>query len=1035
MMNAWHARPLAPGELDGSAAATTPIGPLHSKSRGEPSSAVALVVPDIPGYEILHELGRGGQSVVYKARHRGLNRLVALKMILSGRTADAEERARFRREAEAVAHLRHPHIVQIYEIGEWAGQPYCALEFVAGVLANELRGEPQPPQAAAALVATLSRTMHAAHQQGIVHRDLKPGNVLVTDDGVPKITDFGLAKRLEAGSSLTQTGHNVMGTPSYMAPEQAAGRSKEVGPAADVYALGAILYEMLTGRPPFEGDTSWEIVSQVLSDEPEAPRRVQPAVPRDLETICLKCLRKEPEKRYSSAAALADDLDRFLSGQPIRARRVGAACRLILWCRRKPALAATLAFALLAIAGVTTTAAVHHFAQERERSRQLAETHAADLVQRLLDAKIAQVPAVIAEIEPCRAVADPLLRARHRDAANDSPHKLRTALALLPVDRTLADYLCRRMLAVEPHEVPVLRDALFPHRDALLARLWTAVLAPAPGQESQRLRAACALARYDADSQHWVDCSATLAGDLVAANPVFLGLWMEGLRPVRARLLTPLAAIFRDARRSETERMLATSILTDYAVDQPGVLADLVMDADTRQFAAVFPKLREHGARALGLLEQEVDQAWPADERGARRRANAAVALLRMGSAAKVWPLLRHRDDPRLRSHLIHRLGPLGADASTIARRLDDEPDVTVLRLGEFTDRDIAPDQRDALVGKLKELYRTAADPGLHSAAEWLLRHWQHARWLEETEMRWAGDQRRRAAGIERILRDATGKPEGRRPVWYVNGQGHTMVVIPGPIDFWMGTPPSTPGRLDNEVHHQARIGRTFAVATKPVTVGQFLRFRKEHTVHLRRHFAPTDDCPVHAVTWHDAAAYCNWLSAQEGVPPSQWCYETNAQGLVTQIKEKYLELTGYRLPTEAEWECACRAGAVTSRHYGDADELLAKYAWYVTNSDQRSWPVGSLRPNDFGLFDMHGNNVCWCQNEFVREGNGEVPDDGEGAGSVDDRLSRSIRGGSWLVFARFCRCGYRGFNAPQTRWFSNGLRVAATVAVTQGLQ
>jgi formylglycine-generating enzyme required for sulfatase activity/tRNA A-37 threonylcarbamoyl transferase component Bud32 len=1010
----------------------------------KPSAAVVAVVPDIPGYEILHELGRGGQSVVYKARHRELNRPVALKMILTGNMADAEERARFRREAEAVAHLHHPHIVQIYDIGEWNGQPYCALEFVAGVLANELRGEPQPADTAAALVATLARTMHSAHQQGIVHRDLKPGNVLLTEDGVPKITDFGLAKRLQAGHSLTQTGHNVMGTPAYMAPEQAAGRSKEVGPVADVYALGAILYEMLTGRPPFEGDTSWDIVSQVVSNEPEAPRRVHWAVPRDLETICLKCLHKEPEKRYASAAALADDLDRYRSGQPIRARRVGAVGRLVLWCRRKRALAATVFVACLAIAVVAGAAAVHHVLQERERARQMEATHAADLVQRLLDADIAQVPAVIAEIDTCRPFANPLLRERHAQADDDSRHKLHTSLALLAVDRTQVDYLCDRLLAAEPHEVPVLRDALAPHRKLVIERLWTALQQPASGLE--RLRAGCALARYDADGRRWDACAAALADELVAANPIFLGRWMEGLRPIRTRLLAPLANIFRDHERSETERTLATSILTDYAVDQPQALAELVMHADTRQFAAVFPKLRQHGQRALVLLEHEVDKALPSDaapdakEQSARRQANAAVALLRMGSAAKVWPLLRHRSDPRLRSYLIHRLGPLGTDARAIVGRLDHEPDVSIQRalilsLGEFVVREFGPHEHEALIRKLQELYRTADDPGLHSASEWLLRHWRQDAWLTETDAQWLNDPHRRSERRRRIARALTAEHGARQPQWYVNGQGQTMVVIPAPNEFWMGTPPGTPGRLDGELHHQKRIERTFAVATKPVTVGQFLRFRKGHAAHLRRHFAPTDDCPVHSVTWHDAAAYCNWLSEQEGLPREQWCYETNAQGQVTQIKEKYLRRAGYRLPTEAEWECACRAGAITNRHYGESDELLEKYAWYVKNSDQRSWPVGSLRPNDLGLFDMHGNNVCWCQNEFVREpreGADHAPDDGEGAGAMDDGRSRSIRGGSWLVFSRFCRSGYRGFNAPQTRWFSNGLRVAASIDMAQ---
>ena len=277
--------------------------------------------PTIPGYDILQRLGEGGMGVVYKARHRGLKRLVALKMIRGGSQARADHLARFRVEAEAVARLRHPNIIQIYDIGEAAGLPFVALELLdGGGLDDRLAGTPQPGNQAAELMVTLARAVHVAHQAGIVHRDLKPTNVLYTSDGVPKITDFGLAKRIDSDDGQTESGQ-IMGSPSYMAPEQARGHSRNVGPAADVYALGAILYEMLTGRPPFKGETPMETVRQVLDDDPVTPSRLVPRVPRDLETICLKCLHKDPARRYESAQALADDLERHLRGEPILARR------------------------------------------------------------------------------------------------------------------------------------------------------------------------------------------------------------------------------------------------------------------------------------------------------------------------------------------------------------------------------------------------------------------------------------------------------------------------------------------------------------------------------------------------------------------------------------------------------------------------------------------------------------------------------------------------------------------------------------------
>jgi serine/threonine-protein kinase len=299
-------------------------------------------LPQVPGYEVQAVLGRGGMGVVYKARHLRLGRTVALKMLLVGAYAGPHERARFQREAEAVAALRHANIVQVYDVGDHEGRPYFTMEFVeGGNLAQKLAGMPQPARQAAAVAAALAQAVHVAHQAGIVHRDLKPGNVLLTADGTPKITDFGLARRLDGEAGPTQTGV-PLGTPSYMSPEQAAGKARAIGPATDVYALGAILYELLTGRPPFRAETAAETIQQVICQEPVSPSRLHAKVPRDLETICLKCLHKEPRHRYATAAALAEDLNCFLRGEAIAARPEGPVARLARRARQRPALSAAM---------------------------------------------------------------------------------------------------------------------------------------------------------------------------------------------------------------------------------------------------------------------------------------------------------------------------------------------------------------------------------------------------------------------------------------------------------------------------------------------------------------------------------------------------------------------------------------------------------------------------------------------------------------------------------------------------------------------
>jgi eukaryotic-like serine/threonine-protein kinase len=328
--------------------------PITAAYRQSARAGLAPATPPPPThigqYEILGEVGRGGMGVVYQARHIRLQRIVALKMLVRGEFAEHDERARFRAEADAVARLQHPNIVQLFEVGEHEGgdgmsRPYFTLEFVEGeILSTRLGGRPQPPSQAAAWLETLARAVHYAHDQGIVHRDLKPSNVILTKDGQPKLCDFGIAKLL-AGSDVKTRSGTLLGTAEYIAPEQAAGQT-HIGPAADIYSLGAILYTALTGRPPFQGTRPLLTLEQVRTHEPVPPRRLVPFVPRDLDTICLKCLEKEPANRYPSALALADDLHRFLSGEPIVARPVSAWERAWKWARRRPALAGLIALSL-----------------------------------------------------------------------------------------------------------------------------------------------------------------------------------------------------------------------------------------------------------------------------------------------------------------------------------------------------------------------------------------------------------------------------------------------------------------------------------------------------------------------------------------------------------------------------------------------------------------------------------------------------------------------------------------------------------------
>jgi tetratricopeptide (TPR) repeat protein len=384
-----------------------------------PAAAAPAPVPAgaIPGFVFLGELGRGGMGIVRMARQERPNRVVALKVLPGGADAGPEALERFRREAESAAKLQHPNILSIYQVGEDGGQPFLVLEYAAGgSLKKQLDGTPQPARPAARLVETLARAVHHAHKEGIIHRDLKPANILLQDtesgahrraEGpdatcsgadslssgrwIPKIADFGLSKRLDGAAGTPDTGSTrtgaVVGTPSYMAPEQAAGRTREIGPAVDVYALGAILYEMLTGRPPFRGETAAETERQVIAEDPVPPARLNANVPRDLETICLKCLHKDSQKRYATAEDLAEDLRRFADGRPILARRSGLWERGVKWARRRPTAAALAAVVTLAVLAFLVGGLWHEVTlrEAAERARQKEALAAANL-QIALDA-------------------------------------------------------------------------------------------------------------------------------------------------------------------------------------------------------------------------------------------------------------------------------------------------------------------------------------------------------------------------------------------------------------------------------------------------------------------------------------------------------------------------------------------------------------------------------------------------------------------------------------------------------------------------
>ncbi len=647
-------------------------------ARGRWSSPLG---PALPGYEIIAEIGRGGMGVVYKARHLRLDRLVALKMILAGAHASAEQIARFHIEARAVAQIQHAGIVQIHEDGDHEGLPYFSLEFVpGGSLAQLIGGRPQPPRAAAAMVMELCRAMAEAHARGIIHRDLKPANVLLTLDGKPKITDFGLAKQMEGDSQQTRTGA-IMGTPSYMAPEQAWGRTHEIGPLSDQYALGVILYEMLVGRPPFQGATAVETLELARNQEPVPPTRLQPKVPTDLETICLKALQKEPAKRFPDAAAMAADLRSFLDGKPIVARPVGTLERLWRWSKRNPRVAGLAAAVVLMGLAITAGSAAFIVSLEtlngelaksyrdEANAREIAQTNE----RRAIEAKNEAIAATKAE-----AAA----REKEKQAREKAEALVQGAFAqnrhALEAQRVLSVLLNQRLLAIQGTQGL---------REELINTTLTGLEATMASLEQ--------LGTVARDKEGFALGTRTLAGINQRAGQIAMeyGKYDETARYFRRmdELAEQLAAADPDALEPQKVKASVKATLGDFQMDQIG---------DAQAALKFFDQ-------ALALRRQWLARE-PASDDAKRAVANMLGAIARarllLGEPAKARAryreelALRDQRTPevadqvearRERAGLVDKLGDLSASLGEPRAALEHFQQALALR------RQIAEDNRD----------------------------------------------------------------------------------------------------------------------------------------------------------------------------------------------------------------------------------------------------------------------------------------------------------------------------------------------------
>jgi serine/threonine protein kinase/formylglycine-generating enzyme required for sulfatase activity len=1014
-------------------------------------------------YLVIRPHAKGGIGKVSVALDVQLNREVALKELLDEHLEKHDSRLRFLLEAEVTARLEHPGIVPVYGRGlNTSGDPFYVMRFIKGESFKEAvhqfhkesgsRGF-HSGESSLRLQQLLRRfvdvcnTIEYAHSRGVIHRDLKPSNVIVGKYGETLVVDWGLAKcvgknekqvladeatlRLSSHSGSTDTVAGfAVGTPAFMSPEQAEGETSHVGFASDVYGLGATLYYLLTGQNPITDREVSTAIHHARRGEFRRPRDVNAAIPPPLEAICLKAMAHRPQDRFESPRMLAHDLELWLAGEPVSAWPEPRWVKLRRWVIRNRTLVSSATAALL-VALVAGAYLAFDFNLTRARRQIEADAR----VDSLLTAEMRSVPQVVERLGGDRSLVRDRLYALVKGSVS-SPGRIGAALALLLDDRSQASHLVDDATKPEatPEELLVIRDGLLRNQalDAFIDPL-IAGLPPAHERLSAAaIRALGLLAAARRDWKRWPEFADRLATRLVQVNPFEIAPWREVFQPVSAVLTQPLHGIYSD-RSQPQPRALAFSLLLEFASqhdssERPEALAALLPDADPDQVRSILRRLssRADRDRALAAILPLISVPAQGDLARAERQARLAPDLCEFSRTELVWPMLIDRDDPSLRTEVVHIMADYEVDPKLLCERLKVESNrgvrrALILALGGFAPERIAPALRGDLKVLLLSWYSSDPDPGIHSAIDWTLRQGWNA-----------------ASELSAIDRGLCSPEVPSERDWFINASGQTFAIVRGPVSFRMGTVPGTDRYAGGDERPADRtITRSFAIATREVSLADFRLFIKEAAdiapvfdrpgVRMR---IPSDDCAVGALTWYDAARYCNWLSNREQIPEDQWCYP-KVIGPGMTLPKNALERTGYRLPTEAEWEFACRAGTTTLWPHGLSESRLMSYAWFLRDAGRVMHPSGQKRPNELGLFDVLGNASEWCTGTVDQSWDPERPrprDDVLQLLLVEDtKQVVDSRGGSFLDPSADVRSANRNLRRPNERLPFFGMRLART--------
>ncbi|MEO1527399.1 MAG: protein kinase [Planctomycetota bacterium] len=1023
-------------------------------------------------YSDLVEIGRGGLGIIYRAHQLSLNRTVAIKMIRASSDAAPAQRLRFCLEAETAAKLEHPNIVPIYEVGAHLECPFFAMKLIEGPnLAKWLRESDHSIRDKVEIMIKVSRAIQHAHENGVLHRDLKPANVLIDAQNEPHVTDFGLAKQFEHEAGLTATGQ-ILGTPSYMSPEQASAKHSDVTIASDVYGLGAILYECLTGKPPFRGDNVYAIMRNVVETDPESLSRVNTNVDRDLNTICLKCLSKAPAARYATASELAQDLERWLEGRPISARPVSVVENVAKWARRKPAAAGLLValVALVLVPSALTLILRSQFSRGRRADR------AAEMVEIIRTGDTARILPLIDELTPLRDLTDDTLREQLSLATPGTRERFNLALALLPSDATVGEEVVAELgqlddeafVGVASHVLPrldrsllwgllkhsndpTLRSRVVSHWSELgvglepvraqlsgesrvdVRRALTHILATArhedlPTQERENvvgimrrlflndpdpgIHSACllglkewgvaipAIKRSDEtpdvrelteeinqlklrrqsiqsspakDQREWEQAVASqpvVAVDGDAGRYEFddpMELMTDSISGTSGQVngtgkLERVPALIGDAIRLTGEATVRCD--TDFRPDFDTpfsygcwLLRKVREGVEEDEYGTVLSRLKPGGGGGFDLWMNNGSLSGHQSSKDGFRGGMVKVAgrdrlptdrwlhvFVTVDGSGEAAGMKLYVDGKAVETVVFEpRVSySIRADADFfIGQRAGDLSQVSTYPFLGLVD-DVRLFERELTPEEIASMYwGTVSQVAQIDASQRSVVQQQFLEGLRTDEL--LDDLGSQIQELESKRRRLTWR-RGKR--WYENPSGITFAII--------YEPPHEGGEEFNP---------PFAIATTPVTIEQFLAFRPNASFDETR--MNSRECPMNSVSRHDAAAYCNWLSEQDGLPESEHCYEVTSKDDETTAKLRgdYRERLGYRLPTLEEWQYACRGCTTTRFFFGDDSQLFPRYGWDAANSKGRTSEVALKLPNDFGLFDVHGGVWEWCLN------------------------------------------------------------------------